>query len=259
MGACFTDCKNDEFDPDDPYNLHKYCFTQLHLLGEPEIPVWSEDPKTFSTTHEDTLYAGVYLPFKVTVKEGTTPLQDALVCLWKEGDIYETQTTDTAGEAFFKVIPDSTGTLYVTTTRYNYIPHESEVEVEESVLHVDVTEISEVSGGTANFSLFAGQANANRNYILLGSVSGMQPGTPLPGGLVTLPLNWDIFTDFVLLLINSPLFLDFMGTLDGLGQGTAQINTPPIPGFAGTTMYYAYALNQPWDFASNPIVIEIVP
>jgi hypothetical protein len=50
-----------------------------------------------------------------------------------------------------------------------------------------------------------------------------------------------------------------MGILDASGTATAQLNAPPVPGFAGVTMHYAYALNNPWDFVSNPVAIEIVP
>ena len=70
-------------------------------------------------------------------------------------------------------------------------------------LTCDVTEISESTGGTANFSLNGGAANGGRNYILLGGITGTVPGTPLPGGLVTLPLNMDLFTNIVIGLINT--------------------------------------------------------
>jgi hypothetical protein len=126
-------------------------------------------------------------------------------------------------------------------------------------LSVDTYEISESTGGTVNLALDAGAWNANRNYILLGSVTGTEPGVPLPGGMATLPLNWDVFTDFVASLINTVVFSNFMGTLDGSGTATAQLNAPPVPGFAGVTMHYAYGLNNPWDFVSNPIPVEIVP
>jgi hypothetical protein len=38
----------------------------------------------------------------------------------------------------------------------------------------------------------------------------------------------------------------------------AQLNVPPVPGFTGVTMHYAYALNNPWDFVSNLVAVEIV-
>jgi hypothetical protein len=63
----------------------------------------------------------------------------------------------------------------------------------------------------------------------------------------------------VMKMVNSFLFQDFMGALDGNGKAAAQMNLPPVPGFAGTTLTFAYAINAPWDFASNPVAVEIVP
>jgi hypothetical protein len=120
--------------------------------------------------------------------------------------------------------------------------------------------VSESSGGAVNFFLEGGVGNAGRDYLVLGGITGSAPGLLLPGGLVILPLNWDVFTDFMLPLINSSLFLKFLWPLDGIGQGTAHLNAPPLPsGFVGLKMYYAFCLNSPFDFKSNPVVIEIVP
>jgi hypothetical protein len=126
-------------------------------------------------------------------------------------------------------------------------------------LDVDVSTISESTGGVVNFTLNAGTANANRNYLLAGSLSGTDPGTLLPGGLVTIPLNRDWFTDFILARLNTIPFTNFWGTLDASGQGSARLNAPPIPGWAGVTMHFAFVTSNPWDFASNAVAIEIVP
>lgn len=127
-------------------------------------------------------------------------------------------------------------------------------------LQTDTFSISESTGGDADFLLLSGTGNANRNYILLGSVTGTDPGIPLPGGKVTLPLNWDFFTNTVIALINTPVFSNFMGSVDGTGSATATFNAmAPFPGAAGLTFNFAYALNKPWDFVSNPVGIEIVP
>jgi len=37
------------------------------------------------------------------------------------------------------------------------------------------------------------------------------------------------------------------------------MNMLPFPGAAGLNLYFAFALIGPCDFASNPVVIEIVP
>lgn len=119
--------------------------------------------------------------------------------------------------------------------------------------------ISEAVGGVVDFWLNAGLANAGRNYIMLGSLTGTSPGTPLPGGNVTLPLNWDVFTGLIINLVNTPVFPNFIGVLDSAGKAHAQFDTlGPIPGTAGLSMYFAFALANPWDFASNPVTISIV-
>ena len=51
-----------------------------------------------------------------------------------------------------------------------------------------------------------------------------------------------------------------MSTLNSYGESAATFDTlGPIPGVAGATLYFAYALNNPWDFVSNPVRIKIVP
>lgn len=127
-------------------------------------------------------------------------------------------------------------------------------------LTADKSEIPVSTGGTVNFTLNAGASNGGRNYLLLGSVSGVTPGTALPGGYAVLPLNWDAFTDLVLEMINSPVFSNFMGTLNGSGQAQAQLNAPPLSAaYVGLEMDYAFCLNNLFDFASNAKHIEFIP
>jgi len=114
------------------------------------------------------------------------------------------------------------------------------------------------TGGIVDFVLNAGSENTLRNYLVLGGVTGTEPGFPLPGGEI-LPLNWDAFTDAVMAWVNTPLFANFMGTLDELGMAAAQLNAPPIdPQFVGVVMHYSFCVNNPFDFVSNPVEIEII-
>jgi len=52
-----------------------------------------------------------------------------------------------------------------------------------------------------------------------------------------------------------------MGKLDSAGIGTAALKTfsPINPTAVGIIMHFAFALNEPWDFVSNSVSIEIVP
>jgi hypothetical protein len=125
-------------------------------------------------------------------------------------------------------------------------------------LWADKYEISITPGGVINFTLSAGLDNANRNYLIVGGVSGTSPGTTLPGGLTTLPVNWDWFSDLEMTLLNTYIFSDFTGVLDEQGRSSAQLNVPSISGAAGITMHYAYCCNYPFDFVSNPVTIGLV-
>lgn len=124
----------------------------------------------------------------------------------------------------------------------------------------DTYTVSYRVGGQVDFSLDAGTANANRNYILLAGASGFEPGTALPGGLATLPINMDAVTDLVWQNLNTAFFADFLGVLDGNGTATAQLDTfGPLPSSTlGLELVFAYACNNPWDYVSNPTFIEIV-
>lgn len=124
----------------------------------------------------------------------------------------------------------------------------------------DVDTISAATGGTVNFSLRGGPYNGARNYLLLGGTSGTTPGTLLPGGLETVPINFDWFTDLILANLNTPMFWDFLGVLDDSGIGQAVLNSPPLANGVGTVMHFSFVCNDPFDYASfPPKAITIVP
>ena len=139
---------------------------------------------------------------------------------------------------------------------YHYGPHSLDWSVP---LCSDTYIIPETIGCSANLYLTSGVENANRNYLIIGGVSGTEPGTSLPGGHATLPVNWDAFTDLEMNLLNTYIFSNFAGVLDAKGEGSAQLNAPAIPGGAGLTLCFAYCCNNPFDFVSNPVTIRIVP
>jgi agmatine/peptidylarginine deiminase len=114
-------------------------------------------------------------------------------------------------------------------------------------------------GGVVDFFLNAGSAHGDRDYIVLGSMSGTEPGIPLPGGLI-LPLNWDLFTNLTLSFANTPFFADFNGKLDADGVGSAQFNTlGPLPReLEEVTLSFAFFLYSPFDFVSESVGIKVV-
>lgn len=127
-------------------------------------------------------------------------------------------------------------------------------------LTVDAANISLSAGGTANFSLDAGAANAGRIHLMLGSVTGTSPGLPV-GGL-TIPLVLDGYTNYTLANPTSPPLSGGFGVLDGSGTGAASFTLPAAsdPALAGITLHHAYILPVPvLDFASNAASFDLVP
>lgn len=111
-----------------------------------------------------------------------------------------------------------------------------------------------------DLTLDAGVAYSNRDYLVLGSVSGTEPGVLLPGGVVTLPLNWDPVTNLFLSIVNTPICDHFMGTLDAMGQAKGVLDLPGLVNIPnGLVLSLAYMLNEPFDYVSNGANIEIVP
>ena len=120
--------------------------------------------------------------------------------------------------------------------------------VDCSSLVQDAGSLSVSAGGTTNFFLNAGPANAGLFYLLLGSLSGTAPGLPL--GAVTLPLNMDAYFSFTLSNANGPILEDTFGLLDACGTARAAFHLPAgaAPGAVGLTADHAYAV---FDFLGN--------
>lgn len=106
----------------------KHCEWTFNLLGEPEMPVWTDEPGTFAATHPYELPAGVSSFFPTHVQDSITlaPVESAYVCLWKGNEVYLTGYTDANGDVTLHPFPETEGLIYVTVTKHNYIPYEGQ-------------------------------------------------------------------------------------------------------------------------------------
>lgn len=105
-----------------------YTHWTLNLLGDPMMPVWTDTPSVFIVNHPlqiETLDDSLM----VTVADALGGVENARVCIWKEGEIYEFGFTGVAGEAAFNFSQPSEGVLLVTVTRQNYIPYQGSLEI----------------------------------------------------------------------------------------------------------------------------------
>ncbi len=125
-------------------------------------------------------------------------------------------------------------------------------------LWADAYTLSAAAGGDITLSLDAGSAYAGREYLVVGGMSGTDPGLTLPGGKV-LPINKDWVTLFIYNHVNTAMFLNFQDFLDSGGGGAALFGTqgPFDPQYAGLTLSFAFTLTGSYDFVSNPVSIDL--
>ncbi len=120
---------------------------------------------------------------------------------------------------------------------------------------VDKWNVGVVPASKAAFSLDAGKNLASDSYVILGSLSGTQPGFDYRGFHV--PLNQDSFFWYTLGYPNTAPFHSFQGVLDGNGKAKASFSVPyPLPPvFLGLKMYYAFGVlrGASLRFTSNPV------
>ena len=125
VGETLADSKNRNYPGDDYY---KFLWCALNLNGEPELRHWMDDPVTMSAEYSALIPPGTQ-DFTVTVKRGGTPVMNALVCVRKLDDgIYEYGLTGTGGARTFTISPTD-GTMEVTVTGEDLLPHEGTVIV----------------------------------------------------------------------------------------------------------------------------------
>jgi hypothetical protein len=136
LGECFSDHKNDGYQSSGTY---KYIFYELSLLGDPELPVWTENPENLDTvSYPGTIMIGSQ-DFTVDVSDGGSPVSGALVCAMKGDEVYATGTTGSGGSVTLSINPMSAGTMDVTVTARNYLPSEGTSEVTGDTPDVTVT------------------------------------------------------------------------------------------------------------------------
>ena len=129
LGDLFSDHKMDAYNSMDSDDLNKYIFSELILLGDPELPIWMENPSNFDVTHNTQIYVGSS-SFSVHVENyDETNIKNAYVCLWKDDEVYLRNYTDGSGDITFNISPSTGGNMSVTVTKKDFVPYENNVNV----------------------------------------------------------------------------------------------------------------------------------
>ncbi len=127
LGQALVDSKHNS---PNSAGVERHCEWTFNLLGEPGMPIWTDEPDSFAVTCPSVI-PGRSSSFPVHVEDSTThaSVESAYVCLWKENEVYLTGYTDASGDISFNPSGSTEGSMYVTVTKHNYIPHQQEVEI----------------------------------------------------------------------------------------------------------------------------------
>jgi len=119
VGATLAASKNNYY-PNS--NYLKYIFMELNVIGDPALPVWTDEPGSFSCTHDSTITSGPQ-SYSVNVKQNGSNYNGAQVCLWKGDEVFANATSNGSGDAVFSIEPTDSGTMYITVTDQNMKPY----------------------------------------------------------------------------------------------------------------------------------------
>ncbi len=92
-------------------------------LGDPALNVWTGAPAAPTVDHLPVVPLGSF-DFDVHVERTGAPVEDALVCAWKEGEFYVTGHTDASGNVTLAIEATTPGDFSVTVTGHTILPYE---------------------------------------------------------------------------------------------------------------------------------------
>lgn len=120
----------------DPEGEVELYFNSYNILGDPEINCWTAVPKAMTVTCPDSLPLGQNR-FDVLVQDELgAPLAGAVVCLWKQNEVFATGFTGADGSYQFPISSYSSGQMRFTATCRGYIPVEDSIVCYETPLTV---------------------------------------------------------------------------------------------------------------------------
>ncbi len=110
------------------YPSQTYEYEGWNCQGDPELDVWTKIPVYADITHPPSVPNNPS-NLDVHVEDGGVAIQDALVCAYAPGEIYEAAYTDVDGNVSFSIDPATSDTVWVTVTGHNLHPYEGHAVV----------------------------------------------------------------------------------------------------------------------------------
>jgi hypothetical protein len=109
--------------------MSRYYLDMYNVLGEPSVDLWTYVADSVFVDYPAAIPQGSDTVTITVEKSGSVPVYGALVCLHKEGEVFETGYTDVNGEVALYPSPVTMGSVDVTVTAHNCLPHQGTMEV----------------------------------------------------------------------------------------------------------------------------------
>jgi hypothetical protein len=133
-------------------NADLYTHYIYTLLGDPEMPMWTNAIQSLTVSHVSDVGLGS-TSIQVTVEDSWGSVSSALVCLSKGTDDYQYGTTDGSGQVTFEFRAESEGEIHVVATAQNCARYDGTITVTgESGAYVSLGDMlvdDDNNGGTS--------------------------------------------------------------------------------------------------------------
>jgi len=118
-------------------NGNFYGAYNQNLLGEPEMPVWKDQPHQLAVAHPASVTIGPNT-ISITVSDQATgfPIESALVCLQKGIEAFAAGYTDVNGQLYFDYTPITTGVVNITAVVQDHIPYQGSITVSPTAKYI---------------------------------------------------------------------------------------------------------------------------
>ncbi|TET34916.1 MAG: hypothetical protein E3J72_12330 [Planctomycetota bacterium] len=189
LGEAFAEHKWQLADLCGQYNSHRWLQFYINLMGDPELPIWTDNPQTMTVIYPPEIPTG-----NQTIYVKAEP--NAHVCLWKTVDdtdeVYVFGDADASGVFEAIINPATEGILKLTVTKHNFTPFEADIDVvANALLYVSTVALpgGEVdkpysamlaaTGGTPPYtwSIISGSLPASLTLYGNGSITGSPDAT----------------------------------------------------------------------------------
>lgn len=139
-------------------NVYRWCEYEINLLGDPEMPIWTDTPRSLVVHHPELTNYGEN-KVRITVSDGQTALTGALVCLMNGEDVYEYGRTNAKGEMNFSFQTSSSAPVELTVTAHNFLPYEAQIPVHGGGAYLSYwgAAIQDGTGGNGDGNLDPGE------------------------------------------------------------------------------------------------------